>query len=234
MPEESLPLTHVSRPPEAGDGPAPAVVVLHGRGTNERDLLPLADELPDELHVLSVRAPDRLQGVSSSDARRGSERSERSGGYTWYDLDLSEGGLHASQPDPEGFKRSLRLVHEFVDAAVDEYGLDADRVGLLGFSQGAITSLSALIERSDAYDWTVALNGYLAAAHEGDADAAAGKPVFLGAGQMDQVIPVERAERAADLLDEADVDVTFQKYPVGHGTTPQEVRDAAEWAEQRL
>ena len=217
MSGESLPLTHVSRPPEAGDGPSPAVVVLHGRGTNERDLLPLADELPDELHVLSVRAPDRLQG-----------------GYTWYDLDLSEGGLHASQPDPEGFERSLRLVHEFADAAVDEYGLDADRVGLLGFSQGAITSLSALIERPDAYDWAVALNGYLAAAHEDDVDAAAGKPVFVGAGQMDQVIPVERAERAAELLDEAGADVTFQQYPVGHGTTPQEVRDVAAWVDERL
>lgn len=217
MTEASLPLTHVSRPPEAGEGPSPAVVVLHGRGTDERDLLPLADELPDELHVLSVRAPDRLQG-----------------GYTWYDLDLSEGGLHASQPDPEGFERSLRLVHEFADAAVDEYGLDADRVGLLGFSQGAITSLSALVERPGAYDWAVALNGYLAAAHEDDVDAAAGKPVFVGAGQMDQVIPVERAERAAELLDEADADVTFRKYPVGHGTTPQEVRDVAAWVDERL
>jgi phospholipase/carboxylesterase len=235
MTAESLPLTHVTDPPETTvDGRAPAVVVLHGRGADERDLLPIAAQLPEELHVLSVRAPDRLRGVSSSGGRRGSERQERSGGYTWYELDLSGGGLHESQPDQRDFERSLRLVHEFVDAAVDAYDLDPNRVGLLGFSQGAITSLSALAERPEAYDWVVGLNGYLAATHEDDIDAAAGTPAFIGAGRQDQIIPVVRAENAAERLDDADLDVTFNVYPVGHGTTPQEVRDVADWVEKRL
>jgi phospholipase/carboxylesterase len=80
----------------------------------------------------------------------------------------------------------------------------------------------------------VARNGYLAATHEDDVDSAAGKPVFLGAGRQDQLIPVERAEKAAEQLDDAGLDVTFNVYPVGHGTTPQEVRDVAEWVEQRV
>ncbi|CDK39881.1 phospholipase/carboxylesterase [Halorubrum sp. AJ67] len=69
-----VPLEHVHVAPDDGtDGePAPAVFVLHGRGADEEDLLPVAAELPDELHVISLRAPDPLQG-----------------GYTWYELDLS-------------------------------------------------------------------------------------------------------------------------------------------------
>ncbi|MCL7416610.1 MAG: dienelactone hydrolase family protein [Halalkalicoccus sp.] len=212
------PLEHVSNAPEnPTEGPAPAVVLIHGRGTNERDLLPIAGRLPDELHVLSVRAPDRLQG-----------------GYTWYELDLSAGGLHASQPHPEEFRRSLDLLHEFVEWALGEYDLDPERVGLLGFSQGSITSLAALCERPESYDWVVAFNGYLPDSHEERVENASGKPVFIGAGESDQIIPVERAERAAQLLEEAGADVRFEVYPVGHGTHPEEIRAVSAWVAERL
>lgn len=215
--DPELPLVHVSRPGTV-DSNAPAVVLIHGRGTNERDLLSIGAQLPEEIHVLSVRAPQSMGGPNS---------------YTWYDLDLSEGGLHASQPDPEGFRRSLDLVHEFVEAATERYDLDPDRIGLLGFSQGSITSLSALLERPGAYRWVIALNGYLSESHESDVANADGKPVFIGCGSMDQVIPPQRAERAAELLSEGGADVRFETYGVGHGTTPQELSDAVQWLDGR-
>jgi phospholipase/carboxylesterase len=193
-------------------------VLVHGRGTDERDLLPLGAQLPEELHVPSVRAPDAMGGPNS---------------YTWYDLDLSAGGLHESQPDPGGFRRSLDLLHEFVDGAVDAYDPDPDRVGLLGFSQGAITSLPALLERPAAHRWVVAPNGYLAADHEDETETAAGKPVFVGCGATDRVIPPERAKRAADLLAEAGAEVRLERYGVGHSTTPGEVIDVVGWVVDR-
>lgn len=213
-----LPLEHVSDPPSTTDGPAPAVVLLHGRGADEQDLLPIARQFPDDLHVLSVRAPDRLGP-----------------GYTWYDLDLSAGGLHDSQPETEGYRRSLERLAGFVDEAVDAYDLDPERVGLLGFSQGAILSLGSLLDRPEAYRWVVALNGYLAAEHDQDdlIQGAAGTPVFVGCGARDDVIPAERAERAADRLRAGGLEVTFEAYPVGHGTTPEEVEDVAAWVRER-
>ena len=212
-----LPLAYEHRPGSV-ESDAPAVVLIHGRGTNERDLLPIGAQLPEELDVLSVRAPQSMGGPNS---------------YTWYDLDLSDGGLENSQPDPEGFRRSLDLVHEFVEEAVEAYDLDPERVGLLGFSQGAITGLSALLERPDAYRWVVALNGYLAEEHEDRVDEAADKPVFVGCGAMDQVIPPKRAERAAELLEDGGADVRFERYGVGHGTTPEEITDVVQWLEGR-
>ena len=124
-----------------------------------------------------------------------------------------------------------------------------ERITAGSISQGAITGLSALVERPEAYRWVVALNGYLAAAHEecvapkaqrsrggeaaeGDA-AAAGKPVFVGCGAHDQVIPPERAERAAETLDDAGAEVRFERYGIGHGTTPEEVTDVVEWVGER-
>ena len=211
-----LPLTHEFVAPGADPGaPPPAVVVLHGRGADERDLLPIAGHFPDELAVVSLRAPDRLMG-----------------GYTWYELDMSAGGLHQSQPDPDGFRRSLDLVAESVGAALDAYDLDPDRLGLMGFSQGAIMTCSLLLEAPDRYAWIAALHGYLAAAHADlEPEDVAGTPVFVAAGTADQLIPAARAEAAADRLEELGCAVTFETYPTGHGVGPDELADLVAFVE---
>ena len=79
----------------------------------------------------------------------------------------------------------------------------------------------------------VAPNGYLAADHEDEAETAASKPVFVGCGATDRVIPPERAERAADLLAEAGAEARLERYGVGHGTTPGEVTDVVGWVVDR-
>lgn len=218
MADTSLPLEHVSVAPEAPTSPSPAVILLHGRGADEQDLLGIAHELPDELHGLSVRAPTQLGP-----------------GYTWYDLDLSGGGLHASQPDPDDFDASLELVEDFVTGAIEAYDIDSQSIGLLGFSQGAILSLGLLARQPQAYSWVVGLHGYLPQRYEpADLERAADVPVFLGAGTQDQVIPSTRAEDAADRLEAAGVDVTFNTYPIGHGIAPQEFGDVREFLDRVL
>lgn len=215
----NLPLDHVHIAPETTVAePAPAVVVLHGRGANEKDLLPVARSLPDSLHIISLRAPDRLQG-----------------GYTWYDLDLSAGGLHQSQPAPADFERSRELITESVDAAVDAYEIDTDRIGLLGFSQGAITSLSLLLDNPDRYRWIVALHGYLADS-DGDVapDGIAEKPVFLAGGEADEIIPAARTEAAADRLNSLGAAVNYTAYDGGHGIGPAEHEAVIEFVTERM
>ena len=212
-----LPLEYVHVAPDDSPTNAPAVFILHGRGADEEDLLPVARHLSDELHVISLRAPDPLQG-----------------GYTWYDLDLSGGGLEQSRPDAEGFRRSLDLVAETVDAATESYDLDAERIGLLGFSQGAITSLSLVLEAPDRYAWVVALHGYLADSHaEMDPDGIAGKPVFIGAGAGDRVIPPSRSAAAAERFAEIGADVTHDSYPGGHGIGQAELTAVVAFVEKR-
>lgn len=206
--DAELPLDHAYVATDAAaDGPSPAIIVLHGRGADERDLLPVAGHLPDGLATVSLRAPEPLMG-----------------GYTWYELDLSAGGLHESQPDPRGFRRSLDLAAESVRAAVDAYELDAGRLGLLGFSQGAIMSFSLLLEDPTAYAWVAGLHGYLAASHADlDPGGLDGRPVLVTAGTADQIIPAHRAEAAADRLAAVGCDVTFETFAAGHGIGPEEL-----------
>lgn len=194
-----IPLEYVHREPDTDS--ASAIFILHGRGADEQDLLPVAERLPGEHHIFSFRAPDRLRG-----------------GYTWYELDLSGGGLESSQPHPEEFRRSIDLVAESVDAAVEAFDLDADRLGLLGFSQGAITSFSAVLEAPDRFAWVVGLHGYLAEAHaDAKPNGIDGKPIFVGGGKRDQIIPVSRSEAAADRFREIGADVRFESFNTGHG-----------------
>ncbi|MFB6126969.1 MAG: alpha/beta hydrolase [Halolamina sp.] len=210
-----LPLEYVHREPEATtDGPAPAVVVLHGRGADEEDLLPVAARLPEDHHVLSLRAPDRLMG-----------------GYTWYELDLSD-GMENSQPDPDEFRRSLDRVADSVAAAVDRWELDADGLGLLGFSQGGIAALATLLERPERFAWVAALHCYLPASHADRApEGVAGTPVFVAAGTADEIIPAGRAETAAERLRAVGADVTFDAYETGHGIGRRELSDLVAFVE---
>ena len=205
-----FPLEYVHVEPETpSDGPAPAVFVLHGRGANEQDLLPIAAELPDSAHIISLRAPDRLHG-----------------GYTWYELDLSAGGLHQSQPDPVDFERTLSLVADSIEAAIEAYNLDADRLGLLGFSQGAITSMSLLLESPTMFQWVVALHGYLPASHrELNPDGIADKPIFIAAGNADEIIPAARSAAAAERFEQLDAAVDYTVYNTAHGVSAEELTD---------
>jgi phospholipase/carboxylesterase len=215
-----LPLEHVVIEPRS-DGqdraPSPAVVVLHGRGADERDLLPVAQRFPDDLFVLSLRAPDRLMG-----------------GYTWYDLDLSGGGLESSQPNSKEFARSRELVRESIERAIESYELDPDRIGVVGFSQGAITSLALLLDSPKKYAWVAGLHGYLAASHTDREPAGIeDKPVFLAGGTADEVIPAGRVERAAKRLEEIGCTVTHGTYGSAHGIGPDELDDLLAWVDRR-
>lgn len=218
MADVTLPLEHVyAEPRESTDGPTPAVFVLHGRGADETDLLPVARHLPDELAAVSLRAPEQLMG-----------------GYTWYEIDMPDGDLHRSQPDPDDFRRSLDLIAGSVDAAIDSYDLDPDRIGLLGFSQGAITSFSLLL-RDPTFAWVVGLHGYLAEEHADlRPDGIEGTPVFVGAGGEDQIIPASRARAAADRLREIGCAVEFEVYGGGHEIGREELEDAVSFVENQF
>jgi phospholipase/carboxylesterase len=211
--DADLPLESVYRPPGDDAGDDTLVVVLHGRGADETDLLPVADHLPPA-HVLSLRAPDRLMG-----------------GYTWYELDMPDGDLHRSQPHAGDFRRSLDLATEAVATAGE--ALDVDTVGLLGFSQGAITSTALLVESPTDYDWVVGLHGYLAASHAESDEDLDDTPVFLGAGRADQIIPEARVAAAAERLREMGAAVTYETYDVGHGVGQAELADVVAFVEAR-
>lgn len=223
-------------PDVPGDTEPPAVFLLHGRRGDERELLPVARELPGTLHVVCFRAPHVVQasrGLSESDARDIVAGGQ--GSVAWYEPEHSPADATKPRPRTDQLDRSVELVDESVAGAVGAFGLDADRLGLLGFDQGAVVSLACLFESPEQYDWVVAMNGYLPFPYATRRpEGIAGKPVFVSGGEHDPLVPAARSVAAGERLRELGADVILRVYESSHGLGPEEERDVREFVEARI
>jgi phospholipase/carboxylesterase len=203
-------ITHVVRPPAAEA--AGALVLLHGRGTNEQDLLPLLDALDPERRLLGVtpRAPLTLPP----------------GGQHWY---VSVG---IPRPDPASFNRTMELVPAWLDALLADNGLDHERLVLGGFSQGAVMSYAVGLGAGRPRPrGLLCLSGFMpeVPGFELDLEGLDGYPVALGHGSYDPVIGVEWGHAARDRLTEAGADVTWRESPMPHSVDPDYLDELAGW-----
>jgi phospholipase/carboxylesterase len=209
-----LGLYHVTRPPKAGGaGPHPGLLLLHGRGANELDLVGLADELDSRFFVVSARAPMALGP-----------------GYHWYHL------AAIGIPEPKSFESSLAAVSRFVSELPSAYPIDPAAIFTLGFSQGSMMAGSLLLTHPTSVAGTVVLSGYLplASGLPIDEAALAGRPVFEAHGTADQVLPVFLGRQARDFWQKVGADLTYREYPIAHSISPAELLDVGEWLTRRL
>jgi phospholipase/carboxylesterase len=214
MSGNALDFTHVVRPPRVdGPGPHPTLLLLHGRGADEHDLLGLADELDPRLYVVSARAPLTMGP-----------------GFAWYHL------VDIGNPDLTSFKASLTGLTRFVEALPSAYPIDPSRIYTLGFSQGAMMAGSLLLIRPTLPSGTVMLSGYLPlnAGLPVDQAGLVGRPVFAGHGTVDPVIPIEAARQARDYLTRAGTALTYREYPIPHYIAPNELSDVSAWLTEEL
>jgi phospholipase/carboxylesterase len=205
------PLFQVER---AADGDPQGLLVLHhGRGTSERDLIGLADLLDPErrLRVVVPRAPLQLPG---------------SPGYHWYLVP------RVGYPDPETFEAARAALAELHDELWEESGIGPGRTVLGGFSMGAVMSYAmGLGAERPAVAGILAFSGFVPTV-EGWEPALADRTetrAFVSHGRRDPVIGVEFAERARELLTEGGLDVTYRESDLGHQIDPDHLREASAW-----
>jgi phospholipase/carboxylesterase len=181
--------------PAAGEA-AGALVLLHGRGADENDLVPVLDALDAErrLHGYTPRGPLALPP----------------GGAHWYVL----GGI--GTPERETFSASYAALAEFLD------GLPYERLVLGGFSQGcAMAYALALFRGRPRPDVLLAMSGFVPSVDGYELDLDPPFPrIAIVHGALDQTIPVTWGRAARDVLEEAGADVLYREYPVGHGIDP--------------
>jgi phospholipase/carboxylesterase len=205
------PLLHVER--AAGGEPEGLLVLHHGRGTSEQDLLGLADLLDPgrRLRVVTPRAPLQLPG---------------SPGYHWYLVP------RVGYPDPETFEAARAALAELHDGLWEETGIGPERTVLGGFSMGAVMSYAmGLGAERPAVAGILAFSGFVPTV-EGWEPALADRTetrAFVSHGRNDPVIGIEFAERARELLSEGGLDVTYRESELGHQIDPVHLREAASW-----
>ena len=192
------------------------VVALHGRGTDENDLIPLVHSLglTDAL-LISPRAPAPF---------------EFGGGFTWYDL--SQEGV----PDAQSFGASLSLLRRFMDEIRAGYPVDPERVILLGFSQGTVMAYSIALLNPAAFFGVAALSGYIPqrSGLPPALEDLRGFSIFVSHGTYDQIIPVRLARESAELLKKAGARLEYREYSMGHEVSEETVRDLSAWVKNLL
>jgi len=198
------------------EGDAAGLLVLHhGRGADELDLLPLGDVLDPErrLHVVTPRAPLTLPG---------------SPGYHWYVVP------RVGYPDPDTFRAAYQALAGFHDELWRRFELDPERTVLGGFSMGSVMSYAlGLGADRPAPAGILAFSGFIPTVEGWAPQVPRSTAVFIAHGRADPVIGVEFARTARRALEDAGMSVDYHESDVGHTIDPATIQPAAGWLKRR-
>jgi len=198
---------HMFAAPTAPD--APTLLLLHGTGGTEHDLLPLAESIAPGAGVLSPRGKVLERGMPRFFRR------------------LAEGVF-----DLEDLRFRTHELAGFLEAASRHYGFDRARVVAVGFSNGANIAASTLLLEPAVLAAAILFRAMVPLVPD-PLPSLQGTPVFMSNGRTDSLIPAAGAEQLADLLRQSGASVTLQWQPGGHQLTRQDVTQAQEWLVDR-
>ncbi|MEJ2162251.1 MAG: alpha/beta fold hydrolase [Robiginitalea sp.] len=215
---KNLPLEHIIRPDSGNVSPPPAIFLLHGYGSNEADLFSFANELPEDLFVISLQAPYSLDPF----------------GYAWYSIDFD--APRGKWNDIKQARASRELLLRTIDQAIEAFQLDSKRISLLGFSQGSILSYALALSYPERIKSVIALSGYadiemLEPGYQSN-DLSKLK-IYASHGQVDMVIPISWAQQSSEFINSLGIDIKYEEYPVGHGVAPNNLHSFIAWMQDK-
>ncbi len=193
--------------------PAGLLVLHHGRGADEHDLLALADALDPQhrLHVVTPRAPLALPGWP---------------GYHWYAVP------RVGYPDPETFHRTYTQLAAFHDETWERTGIAPERTVLGGFSMGSVMSYAlGLAGERPTPAGILAFSGFIPTVEgwQPDLSSRPHLPLFIAHGRRDPLMDVAFARRAHQLLDAAGLPISYHESDAAHHIDPADIPSATQW-----
>ena len=211
-------LFHITREPTelSTSGMSPLLVLIHGYGSNEEDLMGLAPYLDGRFRIVSVRGPQQLG----------------QGGYSWFSLDITPAGLTVSHD--EGISSRSRLM-AFITGLQERYAAAGSTTYLLGFSQGATMAVSAGLVDAAGSAGVVSLSGVcvpeLIPPDGGgvEGEALRGKPFLMTHGRADPVVPIQAGRAFHRRLQALPLDLVYREYDMGHEINHECLADLAAW-----
>ncbi|RJE86212.1 esterase [Paenibacillus sp. 1011MAR3C5] len=189
----------------------PTLFTLHGKGSNEGNMAGLTKPLEDRFITIHIRG-DLLLGA----------------GYQYYEL------KSLGNPLRESFDRAVQQLEAFIAYASEKYPVDTESRYLLGFSQGAILSLTLAHTLGNALRGIVALNGYIPqfVKTEYAVQSMWNVLVFVSHGVYDSVFPIRIGHETAEYMGSVTSKLTFKTYLADHGVTEENMTDYVSWLQQ--
>ncbi len=200
-------MKHIFKP---GSKDKPVLLLLHGTGGTEQDLIPLANMIDPEAPVLSVRGNINENGMPRFFKR------------------LREGVF-----DEEDLKFRTEELNEFLDDAAQEYDFNRSDLVAIGYSNGANIAGSLLFHYQDVFQGALLFHPMVPLRGLTLPDMG-NTPVFIGAGENDPICSPEETKELKELLEGANSDVTLFWENKGHQLTENEVREATAWYNDHL
>lgn len=192
----------------------PLIIFLHGYGSNEEDLFALRNALLPDYTYISVRAPLHLYG----------------GGYQWFSLQPPAGGLLQVAKE---LNDSHKLIESFVAAAAKKYETSADKIVLVGFSQGGIISYEFALKKPLSVRGMAALGSMMLPTLQQQITPGQnlqGLDVFIGHGVEDNRIPISSALAAQQILLKTSIKPEYHSYNgLGHSINDALMKDLHDW-----
>lgn len=212
-------LTSARKGPEKADA---VVVFLHGYGADGADLLGLADPLSPHLPGTAFHAPDAPERSINNPM-----------GYQWFPIPWLDGSTEAQAQAAMG--RSITALNAFLDRVLADEGLEAERMIVIGFSQGTMMALHVLPRRDAEVAGIVGFSGRLLVPEMLEDEARVKPPVLLIHGDQDPMVPVQDMGLAGDALQAAGFEVFAHVMEgTGHGIAPDGLSVALAFIKDRL
>ncbi len=211
------PLYYLVREPLFPNDNPPLLLLLHGLGSNERDLFSFADDLPGKFLIVSVRAPL----VAGRDS------------YAWYPIDFSTGKpvINAGQA-----QKSREIVLQFIGYLDQKHIFDDKQVFICGFSQGGIMSYAIALTHPEKIRGIAVMSGRLpeeikpVIAPEKDLQHLG---IFISHGKFDNVLDIQNAREAQVYLKKKGLNPVYKEYPVGHTISNEMFKDLSDWFNEK-
>lgn len=215
----SAPLEYLLREPQDISKNHPAIVLLHGYGSDENDLFSFQRELPQDAYIFSLKAPIKLPDF----------------GHAWYAIYFGENENKWS--DDKQAIEAVELIKQSLEALIESYPINPSNISLVGFSQGTIISYALMSRHPALIKNVIGLSGYINEAiceFNPDKTSYNHIEVFSSHGTDDQIIPVDWARKIEAILEREQISVSYNEYPMGHGICPQNFFEFRDWLKERI
>ncbi|MCX6136370.1 MAG: alpha/beta fold hydrolase [Ignavibacteriales bacterium] len=211
----SAPLFSIFQPPKKTTGTKnPLLIVLHGRGTDEHDLMGLVPILDERCSVVSIRAPYAFEY----------------GGYTWFRL------AESMEPDQATLVDSYRQLVATVESFIARKDVDPGKVFLLGFSMGTMMSFLLALTKPELFAGVAAQSGFAMelSYFPFQWNALEHCPFIITHGVHDPVIPIVLARRTKALFEQSNAEVVYREYPMEHQISDESLNDVSGWLTKQI
>ena len=209
---------HLVRKSNLENIPSPLLIMVHGYGSNEKDLFSFSRAIPEHITIISLRGDIEIQN----------------NGYAWYNISLDFNGNKSY--DINKAHESRDKIVKFIDQCIEMYNIDNKNITLMGFSQGSMLVNAVALSFPEKVNNIISLSGAFDPNIIEISEIKLLKKLsfYVSHGTQDEILPFELSKQSLKILDQNEVNYIFEEYPIGHGVSHDNFKSMLKWMNEKI